>query len=206
MVSELFCVTMNVSLNLVVRMMGKKLSEMTLEELWKLFPIYLTEHHSCWKEWYSEEEILLKNNLYSTERISHIGSTAIPSIWAKPIVDILVEIPKGSNLLDYKALIINNGYICMSQSENGLSFNKGYTENGFAERVFHLHLRYVGDNNELYFRDYLIEHPDIAKEYEELKLKLWKQYEHNRDAYTNAKTELVNKYTKEARMLYGNRY
>ena len=134
------------------------------------------------------------------------GSTAIPSIWAKPIVDILVEIPKGSNLLDYKALIINNGYICMSQSENGLSFNKGYTENGFAERVFHLHLRYVGDNNELYFRDYLIEHPDIAKEYEELKLKLWKQYEHNRDAYTNAKTELVNKYTKEARMLYGNRY
>ena len=187
-------------------MMGKKLSEMTLEELWKLFPIYLTEHHSCWKEWYSEEEILLKNNLYSTERISHIGSTAIPSIWAKPIVDILVEIPKGSNLLDYKALIINNGYICMSQSENGLSFNKGYTENGFAERVFHLHLRYVGDNNELYFRDYLIEHPDIAKEYEELKLKLWKQYEHNRDAYTNAKIELVNKYTKEARMLYGNRY
>ena len=109
-------------------------------------------------------------------------------------------------MLDYKALIINNGYICMSQSENGLSFNKGYTENGFAERVFHLHLRYLGDNNELYFRDYLIEHPDVAKEYEELKLKLWKQYEHNRDAYTNAKTELVNKYTKEARMLYGNRY
>ena len=99
------------------------------------------------------------------------GSTAIPSIWAKPIVDILVEIPKGSNLLDYKALIINNGYICMSQSENGLSFNKGYTENGFAERVFHLHLRYVGDNNELYFRDYLIEHPDIAKEYKEMEEK-----------------------------------
>ena len=193
-------------LDLVLRMMGKELSEMTLEELWKLFPIYLTGHQSCWKKWYSEEEVLLKNNLSSTERISHIGSTAIPSIWAKPIVDILVEIPKGSNLLDYKALIINNGYICMSQSENGLSFNKGYTENGFAERVFHLHLRYLGDNNELYFRDYLIEHPDVAKEYEELKLKLWKQYEHNRDAYTNAKTELVNKYTKEARMLYGNRY
>ena len=58
----------------------------------------------------------------------------------------------------------------MSQSENGLSFNKGYTGNGYAERVFHLHLRYVGDNNELYFRDYLIEQPDVAKEYEELKL------------------------------------
>ena len=43
-------------------------------------------------------------------------------------------------------------------------------------------------------------------EIEKLKLKLWKEYEHNRDAYTNAKTEFVNKYTEEARKLYGNRY
>ena len=186
--------------------MGKKLSGMTLEELWQLFPIYLTEHQYCWQEWYSDEEGLLKNILSSAERISHIGSTAIPSIWAKPIVDILVEIPRGSKLLYYKDLIVNNGYICMSESEKGLSFNKGYTENGFAERVFHLHLRYIGDNNELYFRDYLIEHPDVAKKYEKLKLELWKEYEHNRDGYTNAKTEFVQKYTEKAEQIYGNRY
>ena len=194
------------NLNLQVCVMEKKLSEMTLEELWQLFPIYLAEHQACWQEWYREEEYLLKNAFSSGERISHIGSTAIPYIWAKPIIDILVEIPRESNLYDYKDLIINNGYICMSQSENGLSFNKGYTEKGYAERVFHLHLRYVGDNNELYFRDYLIEQPDVAKEYEELKLRLWKKYEHNRDAYTNAKTEFIKEYTRKARILYGNRY
>ena len=186
--------------------MGKKLSEMTLEELWQLFPIILTEHQDCWKEWYLEEEALLKKVLLQMERISHIGSTAISSIWAKPIIDILVEIPKNSNLLDYKHLIINNGYNCMSQNENRLSFNKGYTENGFAERVFHLHLRYAGDNDELYFRDYLIEFPDTAKEYEKLKLSLWKEYEHNRDSYTNSKTEFVRKYTEQAKKIYGNRY
>lgn len=186
--------------------MGKKLSEMSLDELWLLFPIILTEHQACWEEWYSEEETLLKNAFPQIERVAHIGSTAIPSIWAKPIIDILVEIPKESNLLDYKDLIINNGYICMSESENRLSFNKGYTANGFAERVFHLHLRYTGDNDELYFRDYLIEFPDIAREYEKLKLSLWKEYKHNRDAYTNAKTELVNEHTKQAKKLYGNRY
>ena len=186
--------------------MGKKLSEMTLEELWQLFPIFLTEHQECWREWYLEEESLLKRVLTKNERISHIGSTAISTIWAKPIIDILVEVPMESDLLDYKDLIINSGYICMSQGENGLSFNKGYTENGFAERVFHLHLRYAGNNNELYFRDYLIEYPQVAKEYEELKLKLWKQYEHNRDAYTNAKSELVKKYTEKARVLYEDRY
>ena len=91
----------------------------------------------------------------------------------------------------------------MSQSKKRLSFNKGYTENGFADRVFHLHLRYAGDNDELYFRDYLIEHPDVAKEYEKLKLELWKKYEHNRDAYTEAKTEFVRKYTEKARKCRG---
>ena len=70
--------------------MGKKLSEMSLEELWQLFPIILTRHQDCWKKWYLEEETLLKKNLLQVERISHIGSTAIPTIWAKPIIDILV--------------------------------------------------------------------------------------------------------------------
>jgi GrpB-like predicted nucleotidyltransferase (UPF0157 family) len=122
------------------------------------------------------------------------------------IQQLLVEIPTGRNLLDYKDLIINCGYICMAQSENGISFNKGYSENGFSERVFHLHLRYTGDNDELYFRDYLNEFPHVAKEYEKLKLSLWKEYEHNRDAYTSAKTEFVKKYTVQAKIIYGNRY
>ena len=64
----------------------------------------------------------------------------------------------------------------------------------------------MGDNDELYFRDYLIEHPNVAKEYEELKLDLWKKHVRNRDAYTNAKTEFVKKYTEKAKILYGNRY
>ncbi len=186
--------------------MGKKLSEMSLKELWQLFPVFLTEYQACWKEWYLEEEILLKKAIPQDARISHIGSTAIGSIWAKPIIDILVEAPEGSGLSNYKGLIVNSGYICMAQNANSISFNKGYTENGFAERVFHLHLRYMGDNNELYFRDYLIEHSDVAGEYEKMKLKLWKEYEHDRDGYTNAKTEFIQKYTEKARLLYGNRY
>lgn len=185
--------------------MGKKLSEMSLEELWQLFPIFLTEYQISWKEWYSEEEIFLKKVIPGA-KISHIGSTAIGSIWAKPIIDILVEVPKESKLSNYKDLLVNSGYICMAQNANSISFNKGYTENGFAEKVFHLHLRYIGDNNELYFRDYLIEHPDVASEYEKMKLKLWKEYEHNRDGYTNAKSEFIKKYTEKARFLYRNRY
>lgn len=69
-----------------------------------------------------------------------------------------------------------------------------------------MHISYEGDNAELYFRDYLIENVNIAKKYEKLKLELWKKYEHNRDAYTDAKTDFIVKYTKQAEALYKNRY
>ena len=92
-------------------------------------------------------------------------------------------------------LLQNYGWIIMNESANRISLNKGYTENGFDEKVYHLHLRHIGDHDEIYFRDYLNNHPDVAKEYEQLKFELWKKYEHNRDGYTNAKSEFVNKYT-----------
>ncbi len=188
--------------------MDKKLSDMTLEELWMLFPIKLTKHNDEWEKQYLEAAALLKEKLssHNITRISHIGSTAVNNIWAKPIVDILVEVAPDENISAVAETVINGGFIKMSESKGRISFNRGYTENGFAEKVYHLHLRFAGDNDELYFRDYLNENPSIAKEYEQLKLNLWRQYEHNRDAYTEAKTEFVKKHTANARNQYGNRY
>ena len=108
-------------------------------------------------------------------------------------MDILVEV--DDHLTEVAATLQNNGWTKMSENKTRISFNKGYTENGFAEKVYHLHLRYTGDNDEIFFRDYLTTHPEIAKEYEALKLELWKKFEHNRDGYTAAKTEFVAKYT-----------
>lgn len=180
---------------------------MTLEELWELFPIILTEHKSYWKDWYIGEENRINDFLsFQNIRISHIGSTAINGIWAKPIIDILLEIPQSISMEKIKSILIDNGYICMSESIDRKSFNKGYTSDGYAQKVFHLHLRYHGDNAELYFRDYLNENPQVAKDYETLKLSLWKKFEHNRDAYTNAKKEFVEKYTNIAREKYNLKY
>lgn len=187
--------------------MNKSLSEMTLEELWELFPIILSEHKSCWKDWYDEEKQEMADILCDNDfRIHHIGSTAIDHIWAKPIVDILLEIPRSISMEDIKEKLVKSGYICMSEEENRKSFNKGYTDKGFANRVFHIHLRYDGDNDELYFRDYMNSHPELAKEYEELKISLWKKYEHNRDAYTDAKSAFVKRYTECAKADYRNQY
>lgn len=187
--------------------MDKALSEMTLEELWELFPIILSKHESGWIDWYEEEKQKINALLRDKDlRIHHIGSTAINNIWAKPIIDILIEISPGVSMADIKEILVNSGYICMSEEENRKSFNKGYTNKGFAEKVFHIHLRYHGDNDELYFRDYMNNHPVIAEEYEKLKISLWKKYEHNRDAYTNAKRAFVEKYTECAKMEYKDWY
>jgi len=110
--------------------MSKLLAEMTLEQLWTLFPIVLTAHNPEWKHWYEEESMRIRK---------------------------------------------------------------------FLSKVFHLHLRYEGDCDEIYFCDYMNGHPELAKKYEQLKLSLWKEYEHNRDGYTEAKTEFIRYYTECAK-------
>ena len=189
-------------------MMRKELSEMTLEELWELFPIFLIQPNDQWDKHFKEIETELTNLLtgYPVKRISHIGSTAIHGIWAKNIVDVMVEISENADMEEVSHVMEQNGFIRMSEEKGRISLNKGYTKEGFADKVYHIHLRYAGDNDELYFRDYLNEHPQIAKEYETLKLELWKRYEHDRDAYTIAKTDFIRKWTKEARTIYGKRY
>lgn len=179
--------------------MNKELSEMTLEELWQLFPIYLTEHKQCWADWYKEEVEWLKSLLPSDIVYHHIGSTAVCEIMAKPIIDILLVVNSIDELKKSANILQKYGYIIMNTTENRISLNKGYTKTGFAEKVFHIHIRLTGDTDEIYFRDYLIANPKIAKEYEELKLHLSEVHKHNRDAYTEAKTEFVKKYTELAK-------
>ena len=104
--------------------------------------------------------------------------------------------------------MINNGYLLMNKDSSpfALDFNKGYTKNGFAKKVFHLHLKHLGDWGELYFRDYLIDNPDIAEEYGQLKLALCPKYKNDRDSYTKAKTDFITLHTRKAKELYQGRY
>ncbi len=130
--------------------MKKKLSEMSLEELWELFPIVLVPHKNIWEQYYQEEKKLLLSYLKDVPliRLEHIGSTSIPDIYAKDIVDILIEV-SDENFAKVIAILKTNNYILM-YSENGrAAFNKGYTEEGFASKVYHLHVRHPNDVDEL---------------------------------------------------------
>ncbi len=176
--------------------MNSPLKELSLQELWALFPIVLSPHQPQWEEWAQEEIDTLSGLLADFSPVfHHIGSTAVPNILAKPIIDILVEIPAEVDRAEIQKFLENAGYICMAASGARLSFNKGYTPSGFAEKVFHIHIRPVGDNDEILFRDYLRRHPATARQYEALKQSLLPEYRHNRDGYTEAKSEFVKRIT-----------
>lgn len=171
---------------------NKRLEDMTLEELWELFPVVLTPHQSHWKVWAEEEICFLEKTLSVYSPLCHhIGSTAIPGIYAKPIIDILIEIAPVVDRSCVRKALENVGYICMSESVSRQSFNKGYTLSGFAEKVFHVHIHNIGDDDEIRFRDYLIDNPSVAHEYEVLKRSLLPEYKNNRDGYTAAKSDFI---------------
>ena len=186
--------------------MKKPLSEMTLQELWQLFPIFLVAARTEeWAAQYARMEAELRKMLggFRVEGIHHIGSTAIRGIWAKPIVDILVEIAAGESMEAAAVALERGGFRRMRSGGGRMSFNKGYTEDGFADEVFHLHLRRAGDCDEIFFRDYLNAHPDVAKSYESLKLELAPRFEHDRDGYTDAKGPFIREYTALGRQAAG---
>jgi GrpB-like predicted nucleotidyltransferase (UPF0157 family) len=175
----------------------KPLNNLSPQELGRLFPIILTEYNSVWPSRYvTEKEIILKavgdNNIV---RISHYGSTSIPGIIAKPTIDILLEIIDGIDKESLITSLIGIGYLYDPQPRNPVPhtmFMKGYTQEGFSGQAFHVHVRYSGDWDELFFRDYLIQHPEVAARYSALKLELQEKYRFDREAYTRGKTEFIN--------------
>jgi len=190
--------------------MKKQLSEMTIEELWKLFPIILKEHNPQYKSWYEVEKqsILGAVEPENIIRINHIGSSSVTGLISKPTIDILLEIDGCCNVTKLTRTLNKIGWGLMQQENDPMKmkFNKGYTPDGYAEKVYHLHVGYIGDWSELYFRDYLLAYPNVAAEYGKIKLSLLNDFKHDRDGYTKAKTDFVMKYTNAAKQEYHGRY
>ena len=143
------------------------------------------------------------------KRIEHFGSTAIPGLSAKPIIDILVEV---TSLEETKKVIvpilIAQGYEYFwrpTHGNTGLPFYAWFIKRDVrGNRTHHIHM--VESEYEhwdrLLFRDYLIEHPHLIKEYQQLKFDVAGQFPKDRAAYTAAKAKFIIRITLLAKEYY----
>lgn len=177
---------------------------MPVNELGKLFPIKIVDYSEQWVQLFYEESKLITASLPSSAiiKIDHIGSTAIPGLKSKPTIDILLQISEQADIQKLKETFESLDYMINEHPENPpphFSYVKGYSQEGYTGQAYHVHVRYQGDWNEIRFRDYLIAHPELAKEYEVLKLELAEKYRNDREAYTDGKTEWINGVNARAR-------
>lgn len=141
-------------------------------------------------------------------RIEHYGSTAVPGLAAKPIIDMLVEV---RDLEETKARIVPlltaQGYEYFWRPSFGDDTPPWYAwfikrDPQTGDRTHHIHMvepHFTEHWDRLLFRDYLIAHPEIACEYADLKRKLAAAAVNDRVAYTLRKTEFVARITAQAK-------
>lgn len=127
--------------------------------------------------------------------VQHIGSTAIKSICAKPIVDIVVGVSSFDRIIKHNDDLMKNGIVYHKQ----YPLNQYLYVVGDLEKNIHTHYIHVviwgkeAWNNYINMRDYLNTHEKEAKEYSNLKELLAQKYPENRIAYTNGKSTFIEK-------------
>lgn len=153
-------------------------------------------HNPEWATLYEQEKEKLKqifdSNLLGIE---HIGSTSIPGLPAKPIIDIMVLIDSHENAEKYISKLESLGYPFDSTAETDKSIERHLFRKG-SPTEYHLSIAYADRgsfwNRQLAFRDYLRKHPKERDRYASLKKELLEKDSTGKGLYIEGKTEFVN--------------
>lgn len=156
--------------------------------------IVVVPYDPQWQDLFEQEAEKIRSVLGDLLiEIHHIGSTSVPGLAAKPVIDML-PIVRDVALVDglnpqFEAI----GYEPMG--ENGIPGRRYFRKGGVYHRSHHLHIfgqdNLIGINRHLAFRDYLRSHPDIVAEYAALKQKLAKQFPDDIMSYSDGKDAFI---------------
>lgn len=158
-------------------------------------PVIIVPYDPRWPAQFEEEKTRLIADIGAyVLSIEHIGSTAVPGLAAKPVIDILI----GVHSLQEASLFIPpleaRGYEYVPQYEDEMPFRRYLHRKVNGEHTHHLHM--VEPTTHFYkvqlaFRDYLRTHPETRDAYAALKVHLSEKYRNDRMAYTNAKSDFI---------------
>lgn len=162
--------------------------------------IKVVDYNHNWSSDYQKEErsirAILQDELVN---IFHIGSTSVPGLKAKPIIDILLVVNDIHKLDSFSKQFQESGYEV--KGEFGIT-GRRYFRKGGVRRTHQIHAFQYNNIEEierhLAFRDYLREHPEVCRQYGEIKSQLAKQYPNDIDGYCNGKDDFVKSVEKDA--------
>jgi GrpB-like predicted nucleotidyltransferase (UPF0157 family) len=164
-------------------------------------PIHLVPYDPTWPRQFEEERARLAEALspWLIGPIEHIGSTAVPGLTAKPVIDIMAGVRDLPSSLGARAVLASLDYVYFPYRSDVMHW---FCKPSPARRTHHLHL--VPVESALWverrsFRDFLRSSPTAAAEYAALKTSLAAQYQFDREAYTDAKGAFVRSILDHAR-------
>lgn len=155
-------------------------------------PIVIVPYSPEWPTRFREVGAQLRQALGDAAlRIDHIGSTSIPELAAKPIIDIQISVTSFGSPDAFRLPLESIGYVWRADNPD---LTKRYFREPPGTPRTHIHVRKRGSWSEqfaLLFRDYVRAHPDVATRYAELKWQLAEQYRDDRHGYTEAKGPFI---------------
>ncbi|MFK3708419.1 GrpB family protein [Klebsiella sp. NPDC088457] len=159
----------------------------------------VVDYDDMWPRLFESERSLLQITLGKViSQIHHIGSTSVPGLSAKPVIDILIEVTNLAELDSMNQAMERAGYTV--RGENGIS-NRRYFTKGGNQRSHHIHAFTTGDAQiikHLAFRDYLIKNNDVAAQYALMKKNAMLLCENNSHQYSIYKADFIQKHLRIA--------
>ncbi|MBN1258065.1 MAG: GrpB family protein [Planctomycetes bacterium] len=161
--------------------------------------IEIVDYNPEWPGWYESEAATLRE-IFGQELVAihHIGSTAVPGLRAKPVIDILVLIKDISKVNDFNEGMVRLGYTprgeCLDAPVPGTPGRFYFSKNNAEVRTHQVHVCGVGHfdaDDKLAFRDYLRTQPEVANQYTEVKELAAKSNRNNTVGYMNQKDAFV---------------
>jgi GrpB-like predicted nucleotidyltransferase (UPF0157 family) len=157
-------------------------------------PVLIVPYDVSWPEWFQQLAYPLRQALGPVAlRIDHIGSTSIPGLAAKPVIDIQISVADFEPLDAYRLPLEGLGYIFRADNPN---LTQRYFREPLGHPRVHIHVMRAGSFGEqfaLLFRDYVRTHPDVIAQYAKLKIGLAQRYQlaEERQLYTEAKRPFI---------------
>ncbi|MBU0904122.1 MAG: GrpB family protein [Firmicutes bacterium] len=165
---------------------------------WAFEKIEIIKPDPMWEDKGIQEKEELCNLLspFGVKQVEHIGSTAIPNLPAKPIIDLMASIPSFQHINKIvKNLSLHDWHYVPPELDNQ-PWRRFFVKVKDDKRVAHLHLMQEGEDRwekQLEFRNKLRTNAHLAEEYASIKSQLAQEFNNDRERYTEAKTEFINK-------------